>query len=265
MTVNANNARIYGSDNDAIYLAPVGTPLPTSIDDKLDAAFEDVGWLHTDGITESLTGSVEKSRGYQGNGVVRTRISEPGTTVSFVALETKAQTNGLRYVEKASATTAGVRKTTRGSGQRVTKRACVIDKFDSDDETIKERDVIEVLEISPNGDRVASNADIAMYPFLGEIIGDYDHYETDTTAADGGAGTQGFAAMSAPDESWTVAQLKDYASENDIDLAGASRKAEILAAVVDSDTASAEPTETAPTADAASGSGETSDAGTSAA
>src|SRR5690606_35217637 len=93
MTVNADLARIYGSDLDAIHLAPVGTTLPTTIDSPLDPAFEDVGWLNTDGITESLTGSVEKRRGYQGNGVVRTSINEPGTTVSFVALETKAQTN----------------------------------------------------------------------------------------------------------------------------------------------------------------------------
>lgn len=264
MTVNANNARIFGSDNDAIYLAPIGTTLPTSIDDELDPAFEDVGWLSGDGITESLTGSVEKVRGHQGNGVVRTRISEPGTTVTFVALETKEQTNQLRYVEKNSTTTAGVRKTTRGAGQRVTKRACVIDKFDSDDVTIKERDVIEVLEISPNGDRVATNADIAMYPFLGEIIGDYDHYETATEAA-GGAGAQSFAAMSAPDESWTVAQLKEYAGENDIDLTGASLKADILAAVVDSGTTPAETTETTPTADAAGDSGETDAADNSAA
>ncbi|NJI60945.1 hypothetical protein HCX50_16065 [Microbacterium oxydans] len=249
MTVNANNARIFGSDNDAIYLAPIGTALPESIDDELDPAFEDVGWLNGDGITESLTGSVEKSRGYQGNGVVRTRISEPGTTVAFVALETKAQTNQLPYVEKSAATTAGVRKATRGSGQRVSKRACVIDKFDSDDVTIKERDVIEVLEISPNGDRVATNADIAMYPFLGEIIGDYDHYETDLEAA-AGAGVQGFAAMSAPDEAWTIPQLKSYASENDIDLAGASLKADILAAVESGATA-AGTGEVTPTADAA--------------
>lgn len=180
MTVNADLARIYGSDIDAIHLAPVGTTLPTTIDGVLDPAFEDVGWLNTDGITESLTGSVEKTRGYQGNGVVRTRISEPGTTVSFVALETKAQTNSLRYHEKqVTTTTPGVRQVKRGSGQRIAKRACVIDMFDTDNTTVKERYVIEVLEISPNGDRVATNADIAMFPFIGEIIGDYDHFETD--------------------------------------------------------------------------------------
>lgn len=179
MTVKAENARIFGSDLDAIYLAPVGTTLPTTINGTLDAAFEDVGWLHTDGITEALTGSVEKVRGHQGNNVVRTRISEPGTTVSFVALETKAQTQSLRYHEKnVDTAVAGVRKVTRGAGQRVSRRAAVVDIFDADNTTVKERYVIEVLEISPNGDKVINNADISGFPFIGEIIGDYTHFST---------------------------------------------------------------------------------------
>ena len=179
MGVNAELARIFGSDLDAIYLAPVGSTLPTTISGAPDAEFVDVGWLSDDGITESLTGSVEKKRGHQGNGVVRTRISEPGTTVSFSALETKAQTMGLRYHEKTATTTAGVRKATRGPGQKITARAAVIDIFDADNTTVKERYVIERLEISPNGDRVANNADIAALPFIGEIIGDYVHFSTD--------------------------------------------------------------------------------------
>lgn len=180
MAVNADLARIYGSDIDAIYLAPIGTTLPTTIDGVLDPAFEDVGWLHSDGITESPTGSVEKSRGYQGNGVVRTRINEPGTTVQFVGLEAKAQTNQLRYHEKTVDTAvAGVRKVTRGAGQRISKRAAIIDLFDSDDTTVKERYIIPVLEIAPNGDRVATASDLVGYPFIGEIIGDYTHFATD--------------------------------------------------------------------------------------
>lgn len=180
MTVNAELARIFGSDLDAIYLAPVGTTLPTTIDGTLDPLFEDVGWLHSDGVTEALTGSVEKHRGHQGNGVVRTRVSEPGTTVSFVALESKAQTNQLRYHEKqVTSTVVGVRQTRRGPGQRIARRAAVVDLFDADNTTVKERYVIEVLEIAANGDRVATNSDIAGYPFIGEIIGDYDHFATD--------------------------------------------------------------------------------------
>lgn len=179
MAVNSELARIWGSDNNSISLAPVGTTLPTDLTTALDAAFEDVGWIHSDGLTESLTGSVEKIRGWQGNGVVRTRMNEPGTTLTFTALESKALTSGLRYVESDVTTAAGVRKATRSAGQRIAPRAAVIDLFDSDSDEIQMRLVIPRLEVAPNGDLVYANSDIAGYPFIGEIIGDYDVLATD--------------------------------------------------------------------------------------
>lgn len=178
MAVNSSLARIFGSDSDAIYLAPLGTPLPTTIDEPLDAAFEDVGWLHSDGITETFTGSKSEIRGHQGQKVVRTRIETPGTTVGFHALESKPQTKSLRYDEKQVDTSVpGVRKVTRGAGQKVQARAAVIDIFDADDVTVKERHVIARFEIIPDGDRVFAGSDIAGFPFLGEIIGDYVSFE----------------------------------------------------------------------------------------
>jgi hypothetical protein len=183
MTVNSANARVFGSDTDAIYLAPLGTTLPTTIDGALDAAFEDVGWLHSDGITETFTGSKSEIRGHQGSRVVRTRIETPGTTITFHALESKPQTKSLRYDEKTVDTaTPGVRKVTRGAGQKVQARAAVIDIFDADDVTVKERHVIERFEIVPDGDRVFAGSDIAGFPFLGEIIGDYLTFESDVDA-----------------------------------------------------------------------------------
>src|SRR5690606_31469977 len=107
--------------------------LPSTIDAAPGGAFEDVGWLHSDGITESATGSVEKIRGHQGNGVVRTRVSEGGTTVAFVALESKPLTRELRYDVSAASTAAGVRSETRRPGQKVTACAAVIDLYDADD------------------------------------------------------------------------------------------------------------------------------------
>lgn len=178
MTVNSANARIFGSDSDSIYLAPIGTALPTAVAGALSGTFEDVGWLHSDGITEAFTGSKSEIRGHQGARVVRTRMETPGTTISFHALESKLQTKALRYNEKDSATTAGVRKVTRGAGQKISARAAVIDVFDADDVTVKERWVIPRLEISPDGDRVFANQDIAGFPFIGEIIGDYYVYES---------------------------------------------------------------------------------------
>lgn len=184
MTVNSSNARIFGSDSDSIYLAPIGTPLPTSIDAVLDVAFEDVGWLHSDGITEAFTGSKSEIRGHQGNRVVRTRMDTPGTTVGFHALESKPQTKSLRYIESAVVVADGVRQSTRSPGQKVSARAAVIDIFDADDVTVKERWVIARLEIAADGDRVFANSDIAGFPFLGEIISDYTVFEGGTGATD---------------------------------------------------------------------------------
>lgn len=177
MTVVAENARIFGSDLDSINLAPLGVTLPTSLTASLDPSFEDVGWLHSDGITEAATGSKEVIRGHQGGRVVRTRMGESGTTVAFTALESKPQTKSLRYDEKAVVVTGGVRKVTRGAGQKVSARAAVIDIFDADNITVKERLCIERLEIVTDGDRVYVNNDIAGFPFIGEIIGDYISYE----------------------------------------------------------------------------------------
>jgi hypothetical protein len=177
MTVNSANARIFGSDSDSILLAPIGTAFPATID-AAPVGFEDIGWLHSDGITEAPTGSKSEIRGHQGARVVRTRMETPGTTISFHALESKPQTKALRYDEKTATTTGAVRRATRSAGQKISARAAIIDIFDADDVTVKERWLIERLEISPDGDRVYVNSDIAGFPFIGEIIGDYDVLET---------------------------------------------------------------------------------------
>lgn len=175
MAVNAANARIYGSDLDSINLAPIGTALPTTISEALNGAFEDVGWLSDDGISEELSGSKTKLRGHQGAAVIRTRMEEGGTEYTFVAAETKAQTQSLRYHEKTISTANGVRSATRSPGQRVSPRAAVFDFFDADDTTIKDRFIIPRFEIVADGSSSFVANGIRMFPFRGEIIGDYTH------------------------------------------------------------------------------------------
>lgn len=178
MAVNANNARVYGSDDDMISLADLDATSPTTIDGAL-VGYEDVGWLHSDGITETLTGSATQIRGHQGGRVVRTRMESVGTQIQFVALEDKPLTRELRYDVKTSSTANGVRSETRGAGQKVTVKKAVIDFFDADDDTIQERWIIDRFEITPSGDRVYVNNDIAAFPFVGEIIGDYTVLSTE--------------------------------------------------------------------------------------
>jgi hypothetical protein len=185
MAVNANNARIYGSDNDSISLAPVGTPLPALLTDALNGAFEDVGWLHSDGIAEELSGTKNKIRGHQGGAVVRTTMTEPGTEYTFMALESKNQTHTLRYAETAVSTVGGVRAATRSPGQRVAARAAVIDFYDADDVTVRERIACSRFEITPDGNRTYVRGDIAAFPFRGEIIGPYLHWTNTPTPKTG--------------------------------------------------------------------------------
>lgn len=177
MGVNSDLARIYGSDLDSIWLGELSATLPSAL--EAPVGFEEVGWISPDGITETPTGSVEKIRGHQGNGVVRTRVSEPGTQIAFAALESKELTNRLRYHVKSSTVTTGVRKETRGAGQRVTTMQAVIDLYDQSDETIRGRFIIPRFEIAPDGERIFGNTEIAAFPFLGEIVGDYFFLETE--------------------------------------------------------------------------------------
>lgn len=173
MAVDASLARVYGSDSDAVWLAPIGTAVPEELE-ALGVEFDDIGWLHSDGLTETPTGSATTIRGHQGNGVVRTRMEEPGTQVSFIALEEKAMTNELRYdVKSSETTTEGAQKETRGPGQKVSPRVAVIDLYDADDITVRGRFIIPRLEVYPDGERVFVNNDIAGFPFMGEIIGEY--------------------------------------------------------------------------------------------
>lgn len=179
MGVNAAFARVFGSDTDAILLGELSATLPTAIDGPT-TGFEDVGWLHSDGVTETATGSPTQIRGHQGGKVVRTRMESNGTQIQFVALEDKALTRELRYkLTIPAATTGGVRTEKRSAGQRVAVKKCIIDFFDADDETVKERWLIDRFEITPNGDRIYVNNDIAAFPFIGEIIGEYTVLSTD--------------------------------------------------------------------------------------
>lgn len=181
MAVNSDLARLYGSEADAIYLAPLGTAMPEGLA-ELGSAFDDVGWLSEDGIVETPSASKEKIRGHQGAGVVRTYMSEAGTEISFTAYEDKDLTNRLRYNVLSSETAEGVRTEERSPGQRVTAMACVIDLFDRSFSEIQGRFIIPRFEVSPDGERSYTNSAIAGFPFLGEIIGNYSFVSTDTEA-----------------------------------------------------------------------------------
>lgn len=181
MTLDAANARIFGSDDDKVQLAALGTALPTGLAPWADG--EDVGWLHTDGIPFTPSDSVEKLRGHQGGRVVRTTITESDLTFQFQCLETTALTLGLQHNITSAATATGVTTMNASPGRQVEARAFVLDLYDKDNTDIHYRYVIPRGEIGERSEFAHANSDITGYTFNVEIIGSYDIITNDPAAA----------------------------------------------------------------------------------
>ena len=175
MATNAANARIFGSDDDAVFIAPLGTTLPGDLDTP-DVSFVDAGWLHTDGITVGGDTNVEKFRGHQGGKVIRTKVTESNTTFQFQCLETTALTLGLQLnVLETNPVNGSATRMKVSSGRKVEARTFVIDVYDDDagDETIHYRYEIPRGEIGERAEFTLSNSDIVGYTFTVEVIDDF--------------------------------------------------------------------------------------------
>jgi hypothetical protein len=93
MSVTATNVLTGSPDQlttGPILSAPRGTPLPTAVDDELDAAFEDSGYISEDGLTLTPERSTEQVRDWSGS-VVRELLTEFAAKLAWAHLETNEQ------------------------------------------------------------------------------------------------------------------------------------------------------------------------------
>ncbi|WP_066305644.1 phage tail tube protein [Atopobium deltae] len=89
MAVNASNVLVGAPDQlvtGAICDAPLGTKLPTHALDKINAAFEDSGYISEDGVSLSLKTSTETIRDWSAAGI-RQILKEFTGTVKWTELE----------------------------------------------------------------------------------------------------------------------------------------------------------------------------------
>jgi hypothetical protein len=154
-----------------VYVAPVGTTLPTDVTSPLNAAFAMVGHVSTDALTESLKITSEKIRSWQKKGGVRTVVTEYDWTWQFTLLETSTLTLEMFYGGATSATVGDVTTTTIPNELEVVQKAMVIQIVDG---LIITRYAIEVAEISDRGD-VAHNGSAATgYDLTVSVVGGVD-------------------------------------------------------------------------------------------
>lgn len=82
--------------NGAIFFAPLGTAMPTSADEDLDPAFQNLGYVTEDGVTISTEEENDTIKAWGPEDVITTQTSY-GKTVNLALLET-ARANVLKFL-----------------------------------------------------------------------------------------------------------------------------------------------------------------------
>lgn len=113
---NNDNVRVFGSLEDKIMVAPIGTAGPLSPAD-LVAPWVDLGWLDESGIPLGVSTDVEKFKGHQGGTTIRTKITSTEKSLGINALEDSPVVARLFWGGASAATeTVPTTSTTAGSG-----------------------------------------------------------------------------------------------------------------------------------------------------
>lgn len=177
---NADNAFMAGSEKDTLYLGPAGTDLSavTNLTTPMPSGMVDVGWVSDDGMTLDMSDSVDKIRGHQGHGVVRTYMSDSSTSFKATLLETKLELLkkyiGATKAEKV--TTAGTDSITRMtvSASRKVEALCgVADLFDVS--TGKQRRYIfPRLELGERSGVTFKVGELSAYEYNLEVLDKYE-------------------------------------------------------------------------------------------
>lgn len=170
MAKNEANIHAYGDLANAVYVADMGTTLPSDLSEP-GAGIEEIGWISEDGLSEAVDQSDETYRAWQGATIVKKSITSSDRTFTFSALEENAITQGLKY-RGQEATAAGDVSTIKVQDQTKTdERAWVIDLFDGNHQ---KRYVIPKGFYVVSGEQTYAASGLTMLEITVTPIGDYD-------------------------------------------------------------------------------------------
>jgi len=168
MAKNYDNIRAYGDLDSEVFLAPVGSTLPTTLTDPT-TPFEALGWLSEDGVSLSLSTDVEKFKGWQGGSVLRTKVTGTEKTIQIQCLEETPGVTELYYGHGTPVVTTGVAKIDLPEGVGTVARAAV---FKFVDGGVTKFLCCEKVEVTEREDLSHQNSSLTMYGFTLDIIGD---------------------------------------------------------------------------------------------
>ena len=172
--VSAGKPKVGG----AIFSAPVGTPLPTSTSEALDAAFKNLGYVSKDGLTNSTAIESQKIKAWGGDTVL-VILSSKEDSFKYKLIEIKS-VDVLKYVygEDNVSGTLDTGILVKVNNTDVPEQSIVIDMILRDN-TAK-RIVIPSCKISDVADIVYGDEDAVGYETTVDCTPDSDgntHYE----------------------------------------------------------------------------------------
>jgi len=150
----------------AVYYAPIGSPAPTDAETPLDATFEDVGYISSDGVVETRDRSTSNIVAWQNADVVRSVVTEASISAGFTMIETKVETVEFFYSGTVNTTDGSIEIYPGAAGGR---KAVVVDYADGAKWArlyFPSAEVLEVGEVTlaSSGDPVGYNVTVRGYP-----------------------------------------------------------------------------------------------------
>lgn len=155
------------ADGAAVYVATLGTTLPTSATSTLNAGFVDLGWVSEDGVTNSISRDTTKHYAWGGE-VVKVTQDKYTETVKLTLLETSTSVLKVVYGDD-NVTAGGDYQSIKVEHSRLLldRKSFVIDFIDGDRAgriLIREGQVTEV------GDVVYVHKDLTRYEITIDVF-----------------------------------------------------------------------------------------------
>lgn len=154
MPNNAANVRV--GTTGAIYVGPTSATAPTGATSTL-TDFASLGYVHSDGVTETRDRSTNQIRAWQNSDLVRETVTESTATFQAVLLETSAATLAAYYGATVDISDGSIEIDPSATGGR---KSFVIDLIDGSDAI---RTYIPAGEILSVGDQVYQNGEPVGY------------------------------------------------------------------------------------------------------
>lgn len=144
----------------AIYRAPIGTDVPTTPTESLDAAWEELGFIGDGGLTEAPNDTTKEIKAWQNGTTVRRLITGFTYNWSFTAIEQNAVVLETYHKGSTMASTGGV-NTLKVLAPNAQRWMFLFDVVDGDKH---ERIVLQDAEVTERGQVVYKNDEAIGFP-----------------------------------------------------------------------------------------------------